>query len=76
MPINPSMVDDLDHLIKEYGDEVVKRGIDICVESNVRVMKYLKGVVRNGSNRKEESGGKSSGFDEEAAKLRNEGIGL
>lgn len=76
LPINPSIVDDIDHLIKEYGEEKVKAGIDICTEKNVRTLRYLTAVVRNGSKRKEDQGGKSSGFDEEAAKLRNEGIGL
>ncbi|MBO1264348.1 DnaD domain protein [Proteiniclasticum sp. SCR006] len=76
MLINPSMVDDIDHLIKEYGEEKVKAGIDICTEKNVRTSRYLTAVVRNGSKRKEDQGGKSSGFDEEAAKLRNEGIGF
>lgn len=76
MPINSSLVDDIDHLIKEYGEEKVKAGIDICTEKNIRTSRYLTAVVRNGSKRKEDQGGKSSGFDEEAAKLRNEGIGF
>jgi len=76
LPISANMVNDLDHLINEYGEEKVKSGIDICVEKNVRTMKYLKGVVRNGSKRKEEANAKSSGFDEEAARLREQGIGF
>ena len=76
LPINASIVEDLDHLVNEYGKEKVKSGIDICTEKNVRTIRYLTGVVRNGSNRKEETNGKSSGFDEEAAKLREQGIGF
>ena len=76
LPINANIVEDLDHLVNEYGEEKVKAGIDICLEQNVRAIKYLRGVVRNGSNRKEETNGKSGGFDEEAARLRSEGIGL
>lgn len=53
LPINASIVEDLDHLVNEYGEEKVKAGIDICLEQNVRAIKYLRGVVRNGSNRKE-----------------------
>lgn len=74
--ISPSMVNDLDHLIKEYGEDKVKAGIEISAENNVRTMRYLTTVVRNGAKRKEEANGKSGGFDEEAARLRSEGIGL
>ena len=74
--ISPSMVNDLDHLIREYGEEKVKAGIEISAENNVRTMRYLTTVVRNGAKRKEETNGKSGGFDEEAARLRSEGIGL
>ena len=76
IPISPSMVNDLDHLIREYGEEKVKAGIEISVENNVRTMRYLTTVVRNGAKRKEETNGKPGGFDEEAARLRSEGIGL
>ena len=76
LPISANLVEELDHMMNEYGEEKVKSGIDICVEKNVRTMKYLKGVVRNGSKRKEEANAKSSGFDEEAARLREQGIGF
>ena len=76
VPISPSMVNDLDHLIKEYGEEKVKAGIEISAENNVRTMRYLTTVVRNGAKRREDANGKSRGFDEEAARLRSEGIGL
>jgi len=76
IPINPSVADDIDHLVNEYGEEKVKAGIDICLEKNVRTSRYLIAVVKNGSKRKEAVNGKSSGVDEEAAKLREEGIGF
>lgn len=74
--IGLSLADDVDHLIQEYGEDRVKNGIEICKEKNVRTGRYLNAVVRNGSKRKGDVHEKSSGVDEEAARLREHGIGF
>jgi len=76
MPITPLLASSIDDLVIHYGTEKVIDGIKICAENTKYTVNYLKGVVRNGSKRKGVNNGKSSGVDEEAAKLREEGIGF